>query len=99
MSDDGWAAAVPPFKATESLVALKRQLRDLRPLAERGPRYELRGVPVLEVSADDTTITVRLAQRPTAAPSWTTRTLTSAAELRRFVDDFRGQLRRWEGDE
>ena len=91
--------APPPFKADEALVALKRQLRDLRPLAERGNRFELRGVTVIELTPGADRIDVRLAQRPVAAPQWTAQALRSSADVRRFVDEMRSRLRRWEGDE
>ncbi len=99
MSDEAWAIPAPAFKAEEALVGLKRQLRELRPLAERGNRFELHGVPVIELAAGADAISARIVQRPTASATWVPRTITSAAEMRRFVDDMRSQLRRWERDE
>ena len=90
---------VLPFKADEALVGLKRQLRDLRPLAERGHRFELRGASVIELAANGDQIDARVAQRPVSHPQWTTQALKSSADVRRFLDDMRRQLRRWESDE
>ena len=91
--------APPPFSAEEALVGLKRQLRDLKPLVERGARFVWRGVTVIELSATPTQIDARVAQRPVANPQWTPHTLKSSADVRRFQDDLRRQLRRWDTDE
>ncbi|MEZ5619746.1 MAG: hypothetical protein R3E78_00765 [Burkholderiaceae bacterium] len=102
MADDelgGWAIPAPAFKADEALVALKRQLRDLKPLAERGTRYELQGRTVIELAAGDDHIEARLAKRPATTPEWQRHRLASAADLRRFVDMVRQALRRWEHED
>jgi hypothetical protein len=91
--------AVPPFRPAEALVQLKRQVRDLKPLAERGSRYEIKGRPVLELAADETTLIARIARRPTAAPEWTTTRLGSSLDVRRFLDDLRKRLKTWETEE
>jgi hypothetical protein len=98
-TDDFGGFAPPPFKAAEALVALKRQLRDLRPLAERGMRYEIGGRAVLELAAEDGTIVARIAKRPAQTPEWTTTRLASSLDVRRFVDTVRQRLRQWEHDE
>jgi hypothetical protein len=87
------------FKAAEALVLLKRQLRDLKPLAERGSRYEIKGRPVIELAAGDAAIEAKLAKRPATSPEWTRRALASAQDVRGFVDDVKQRLRRWENDE
>ncbi|MEO7243663.1 MAG: hypothetical protein ABIX12_00730 [Rubrivivax sp.] len=104
MADDDTAWAVPappPFDAAASLVALRRQLRELKPLAESGAgaRFEVRGQSVIELAAADGRIDARLARRPARATAWTDHPITSAAALRRFVDDVRQRLPRWERDE
>jgi hypothetical protein len=103
MADDAtdtWAVpAPPPFDAAASLVALRRQLRELKPLAERGARFEIRGQSVIELVAGDGRIAARLARRPARVTDWTAHANTSAAELRRVVDDVRQRLPRWERDE
>ena len=78
---------------------LRRQLRDLKPLAERGHRYEIKGRPVIELVAGDTTITAKLARRPAASPEWSASTLAAPPDVRRFVDEVKQRLRRWENDE
>jgi hypothetical protein len=87
--------ALPAFKPAEALVQLKRQLRDLRPLAERGAGYEILGSAVIELKATDTTIEARLAKRPARSPEWTTHTLKNSADVRKFVDAVRQHLARW----
>mgnify|MGYP001366038269 CR=1 FL=1 len=106
MTDDdtgGWAVPAPPFDADAALVALKRQLRDLKPLAERGLRYELQGRPVIELAVGQGSggarIDARLAKRPALSPEWQRHSLASAADVRRFVDAVRTALRRWEHDD
>ena len=87
--------APPPFKPAEALAQLKRQLRDLRMLTERGSAYELRGQAVVELAADDAAIDARLAKRPARTPEWTRHTLRNSAEVRRFVDTVKAQLAAW----
>jgi hypothetical protein len=97
MSDDGFLP--PAFKPADALVLLKRQLRDLKPLTERGNRYEIKGRPVIELAATDTTIEARIARRPTASPEWATERLGSPPDVRRFIDTVRKRLQTWERDE
>jgi hypothetical protein len=93
MADDFFAP--PAFKPAEAVVQLKRQLRDLRPLAERGNAFQLQGQDVVDLQADDTLIRARLAKRPARTPEWTVHTIKSSADLRRFVDAVKTQLQRW----
>ena len=98
--DDGFGTfAPPPFKAADALVGLKRQLRDLRPLVERGTRYDIGGRAVLELVVEATAITARIAKRPALTPEWTESRLTSSLDVRRFVDTVRLRLRQWDNDE
>jgi hypothetical protein len=87
--------APPPFKPAEALVQLKRQLRELRPLAERGDGFELQGRSVVALVAGEQQIEARLAKRPAVSPEWTTHTLKNSADVRRFVDAVKAQLARW----
>lgn len=89
----------PAFKPNEALVALKRQLRELRPLAERGNRFELSGRAVIELSAEATSITARLAKRPAISPEWDTLALKQSADVRKCVDEVKKRLARWASDE
>jgi hypothetical protein len=87
--------APPPFKAGEALVRLKRSLRDLRPLAERGDGFELNGMRVVELSSDDSAIAVRLAKRPARTPEWDKQVLKNSADVRKCVDEVKKRLARW----
>lgn len=94
-----FGVAPPPFKPAEALVQLRRQLRDLRPLVERGIGYELKGLRVIELVAGAEAIDARLAHKPARQPQWTEQQLRCAADVRRLVDDVRQRLRRWEQDD
>ncbi len=98
MSDEDWGFAAPPFKGADALLALKRTLRELG-LAERAGGFELRGRRLVELAADDTQISVRLARKPALTPEWDTLTLRSHAERGRCVDEIKRRLRRWEDAE
>lgn len=95
----GWAVPVPAFDPTAALVGLKRELRALRPLAERGAGFEIRGQRVIELAADAAQIDAKLARRPARQTEWTAHPLRSAPDLRRFVERVKKQLPQWERDE
>jgi hypothetical protein len=99
VSPDDFGLAPPAFKPSEALVLLKRQLRDLKPLAERGSRYEIKGRPVIELATTDTHIEARLARRPATNPEWTPERLASAPDVRRFVETVKKRLQQWEREE
>lgn len=88
--------AAPAFKPAEALVLLKRQLRDLKPLAERGDRYEIKGRPVISLQATDTAIEALLARRPSTNPEWTPERLANSLDVRRFIDTVKKRLQQWE---
>ena len=96
--DDLGGFAPPPFKAADALLAVKRQLRDLK-LAERGNGFELRGKRVVELTTDATTITARLARKLALTPQWDTVLVKSAADQRKLVDDVKKRLARWDQEE
>jgi len=87
--------APPPFKAAEALIQLKRSLRELRPLSERGEGYELQGQRVIELRGDETTITARLAKRAARSPEFDTLVLKNAADVRKCLDEVKKRLARW----
>ena len=95
MSDDFFAP--PPFNADAALMQLKRQLRDLK-LNERGPAFELKGRGVVTLAADAGEVAARLAKRPATTPEWTVHVLRNSADVRRFVDTVKLQLKRWSAD-
>jgi glutamine synthetase adenylyltransferase len=97
--DDSFGFALPPFKAEEALVQLKRTLRDLK-LAERSGGFELKGRRLVELAAESTHICARLVRRPALTPEWESAAqLKSAADVRRFVDELRRRLARWETED
>jgi hypothetical protein len=100
MSDDTLGFAPPPFKPAEALVTLKRALRDLRALTERGEGFELKGLRVVELVATEKAIDAKLAKRPSRqVPEWDRFTLDGSAAVRKFTDEARKRLARWSEDE
>lgn len=93
MSDDFFAP--PPFKQGEALVQLKRSLRDLRPLAERGDGFDLAGQRVIELQPEEATLVARLAKQPARTPQWESMVLKNAADVRRCVEEVKKRLARW----
>jgi hypothetical protein len=93
MSDDFFA--LPPFKPADALLRLKRSLRDLRPLVERGDDFELQGRRVVELRSDERTITVRVAKRPASTPEFDTCVIADSAAVRTCIDDVKRRLARW----
>jgi hypothetical protein len=89
----------PAFNPAEALVLLKRQLRDLKPLVERGSRYEINGRPVIELAAGEAAIDAKIAKRPATSPEWARLALASSLDVRKFLDDVKQRLRRWETEE
>jgi hypothetical protein len=87
--------APPAFDPGAALLQLKRSLRDLRPLAERGDGFELHGKRVIELRADAGVITARLARRPAVSPDWDALVLKNSADVRKLVDETKKRLARW----
>jgi hypothetical protein len=86
--------AAPPFKADETLLTLKRALRELR-LNERGHGFEWKRQRILDVQLQDKAIAVRLAKRPLASPEFESITITSSAQLRQLTEELKRRLARW----
>ncbi len=94
MNDDFFA--LPAFKPEQALLNLKRALRDLRSLTERGSgQYELQGQPVLALSADAQLLHAKLAKKPSRSPEWELRACKNAAEVRALQDEIKRRLARW----
>jgi len=87
--------APPEFRPDTALLQLKRSLRELRPLAERGEGFELSGGRVIELRSDASFITVRLARRVSRQPDWDTQVLKNGADVRKCVDEVKKRLARW----
>jgi hypothetical protein len=93
-----WSMAAPAFRAPSALETLKRSLRDAR-LAERAGGFELKGRRLIELSLDGERIAARIAQRPALTPTWDTRSISNHHELRRFQDEVKRRMARWQDDE
>jgi hypothetical protein len=93
MSDDFFAPLA--FNPAEALIQLKRSLRDLRPLNERGDGFELQGKRVIELVVDGQTIVAKLAQRQSQSPQWDKFVLKNSADVRKCVDEAKKRLARW----
>jgi hypothetical protein len=95
MSDDeAFGFAAPPFKAADALLSLRRQLRDWK-LSERGTSFAWAGRDVITLSADDSSITAKLAKKLSLTPELTTQVLRSSSDVRKFQDTVKQQLARW----
>jgi uncharacterized coiled-coil DUF342 family protein len=90
----------PAFKPDEALIQLKRALRDLRGLSERGDQYEWKGRSVLSLEIEGETLRVKLAKRPALTPEWESRLLKNSADVRKLGDELKTRVARWrEADE
>jgi hypothetical protein len=99
MSDDEFGGfAVPPFNAEHALAQMKRALRDAK-LAERGPGFELRGKRVAELVVNGGAIEARLARRLALTPEWDRSALKTSAEQRKWLDELKKRLARWDSAE
>lgn len=94
--------ALPPFKADEALVQLRRQLRDLKLLEQSGggpSRWTLKGLTVAELALAEApakpAILASVVKRPSQRPEWTRSTLDSSAAVRQWLDGLKRQLPRW----
>lgn len=97
MSDDFFA--LPPFDADAALLQIRRTLRDLHPLSERGAGFELRGKSVAELEVDGATIQARLARRPARSPEWDRFVLKTSPDVRRFTEEVKRRMGRWSADD
>lgn len=97
MSNDSFSP--PPFKPEQSLVLLQRSLRELRTLTARGQGFDLKAMPAVGLTHDDDAVCAQLARRPSRSPEWDQFRLSSAADVRRFVDEVKKRLARWERDD
>jgi hypothetical protein len=96
--DKSLGFALPPFDPALARVAIGRALRDMK-LNERGDAFEQRGKRVAELKLVDGALDGRIARKLALTPEWDRMPITSAAEQRKFVDEIRKRLQRWEHDE
>jgi len=92
MSDDFFAP--PPFNPDTARATLVCALRDLK-LAERGGAFELNGQPVVKVHVDGGALRLDVVRRPSRSPDWEHAQATDHAQLRRFIDDVKRRVSRW----
>lgn len=110
MSDElGDFFALPPFKADEALVQLRRQLKELKLQEQPGStphRFALKGVVVAElhvaaVTADapKSALAAAVVKRPLQRPEWVRQQLDSRDAVRKWLDALKRQLANWSDDE
>ena len=92
MSDDFFAP--PPFNPETARATLARALRDLK-LAERGGAFEFNGQPVVKATADGAVLKLDVVKRPVRSPDWEHAQASDHAQLRRFIDDVKRRVARW----
>lgn len=93
MSDDLFAP--PPFDPATARATLVRALRDLR-LAERNGVFELNGQPVVKARIEGAVLTLEIAKKPARSPDWEHAEAGDHARLRRFIDDVKKRVSRWQ---
>lgn len=98
MSDDDFGFAAPAFNAEHALQQIKRSLRDMK-LAERGPGFELRGKRVTELVIEGDRIQARLAKKLAMTPEFDRQTIASAGDQRKWLDELRKRLARWDSSD
>ena len=92
MSDDFFAP--PPFDPDTARATLVRALRDLK-LVERSGSFELNGQPVVKVRIEGALLKVDVAKKPMRSPDWEHAEAADHARLRRFIDDVKKRVARW----
>jgi hypothetical protein len=97
-TDDFGGFAPPPFNAEHALQQIKRSLRDAK-LAERGPGFELRGKRVAELVVTGGAIDARLARKLALTPEWDKSTLKTSADQRKWLDELKKRIERWDREE
>ena len=82
---------LPAIRGRATLV---RSLRDLK-LAERNGAFELNGQPVVKVRIEGALLKLDVAKRPSRSPDWEHADAGDHARLRRFIDDVKKRVARW----
>jgi hypothetical protein len=93
MPDDFFAP--PPFDPATARATLSRALRDLK-LVERNGAFELNGQPVVKARVEGTLLKLDVAKRPSRSPDWEHVEASDHAKLRRFIDDVKKRVSRWQ---
>ena len=92
MSDDFFAP--PPFNPETARATLVRALRDLK-LDERGGAFEFKGQAVVKARIDGAVLKLDVVRRPSRSPDWEHAQAADHAQLRRFIDDMKKRVARW----
>ena len=95
---DGDGFAAPAFQAATALAQLQRALRDLK-LAEMHGGFEFRSRRVAELTLAENAVQARLVRRLALTPEWDSSSLKSAAEQRKWLDELKKRLARWQNEE
>jgi sulfur carrier protein ThiS len=93
MSDDFFAP--PPFDPAAARVTLVKALRDLK-LSERNGAFEMNGQPVVKARIEGAVLKLDVAKRPSRSPDWEHVEAGDHARLRRFIDDVKKRVSRWQ---
>jgi hypothetical protein len=94
MPDDDFFA-LPPFNPDSALANLRRTLREMK-LVEREGVYELKGQPIARAQVDGTVLKLAVVRRFTGLPEWTQVEAKDHAVVRRFTDELRRRLLKWD---
>jgi hypothetical protein len=87
--------SAPPFRPAEALLELRRTLRAVGGLTERGQCFEWKGLSAVTLVVDGALLRVQLARRPAHSPEWESRTLKDSAAVRKFGDEVKRRVTRW----
>ncbi len=86
--------APPPFDPANARATLVRALRDLK-MTERNGAFELNGLPVVKVRIEGASLKLDVARKPARSPDWDHADAADHARLRRFIDDVKKRVSRW----
>ncbi|MEO5733917.1 MAG: hypothetical protein ABIN96_11330 [Rubrivivax sp.] len=99
MDDDlSGGFAPPPFKPDAALLQLQRALRDLK-LSPRGDGFEMRSKRFAELRVDGDAVAAGIVRKPALTPEWDRMRITSPTEQRKWLDEVKRRLTRWERDD
>lgn len=96
--EESWGFTPPPFRAEESLVQLKRSLRELG-LTERSGGFEFQARQALSFELKEGAIVLKLARRLIRTPEFDLFTIKSGADQRKVLDELKKRLARWKDEE
>ena len=99
--------ALPPFKAEEALIKLRRDVRELKALTEKASGssigFEWKGLPVvtlsLAASSEKPALAASVVKRPSQRAVWVQQTLASSADVRKWLDELKRSLQRWDDED